>query len=342
MIEPGEDAPSGGGRRPATLVFNPGAGVALAADLGATRSRLAVSDMAGMPVAERSRAIEIRRGPAAVLSWVDEGFAKLLAEAGARPRDVRAIGVGVPGPVELTSGHPINPPIMPGWHGYDLPRHFASSYAAPTLVDNDVNIMALGEHQAAWPNAENLLFIKVGTGIGCGIIAGHRVHRGRDGAAGDIGHIRVSGRDDVICECGNSGCLEIVAGGRALIREARRLGSEAKTSGDIVDLVRAQNVDVVRLVRQAGRYLGEALAGLVNALNPSVIVIGGDVAEAHEQLFAGVREVVYQRSTPLATQQLEITRSVLGKRAGVVGASVLATEHVLAPAYVDRQLAGDG
>jgi predicted NBD/HSP70 family sugar kinase len=338
LIVPGAEAPSTGGRRPATLVFNQRAGLVLAADLGATHSRLAVSDLSAEPLAETTEAIEISRGPEPVLAWIEDGFRDLLDGIGRLPADVRAIGIGVPGPVEFDSGRPVNPPIMPGWDGYDIPRRLAQSYPLPILVDNDVNIMALGEHHTTWSSTDDVVFIKVGTGIGCGIITEHQIYRGRDGAAGDIGHIRISGHDDVICECGNSGCLEIVAGGRALVREARELGLEVDTSADVVALVRAHNVDVVRLVRQAGRYLGEVLAGLVNALNPSVIIIGGDLARAHEQLFAGLREVVYQRSTPLATKHLQIVRSALDDRAGIIGASVLAIEHVLSPAFVDRQL----
>ncbi len=335
LILAGGEAPSTGGRPPATLTFNHRAGVTLAADLGATHSRVAVADLSGQPLAETTERIAIADGPEKVLTWLEQRFDELLTETNCRDR-LRAIGIGVPGPVEFASGSPVNPPIMPGWDGYPIPQRLAQRYDVPILVDNDVNIMALGEHRQAWPETENLLFVKVGTGIGCGIIARHEIYRGADGAAGDIGHIRVSGHDDLVCECGNVGCLEIVAGGRALMRDARERGLDVETSADIIDLVRAHHPDIVHLVRQAGRYLGEVLAGLVNALNPSVIILGGDIAHGHEQLFAGVREIVYQRSTPLATKHLQIVRSALDDRAGVFGASMLATQHVLTPEHVDR------
>jgi predicted NBD/HSP70 family sugar kinase len=339
LVREATDLPSTGGRPPASLVFNPASGVVLAADLGVTHARLGVTDLDGNVLAELADDLEIARGPEHVLDVVGDQLSELLRQAGKDLTDVRGVGVGVPGPVEFATGRPVSPPIMPGWDGYAIPDHLMARFDVPILVDNDVNIMAVGEHWTNWRAERNFLFVKVGTGIGCGIIAASTIYRGEQGAAGDIGHIRVPGHEDVICECGNTGCLEAVAGGRALARAAREIGFEARNSRDVVALARAQNVQILRLVRQSGRVLGEVLSGLVNAFNPSVIVIGGDVAEAHEQLFAGVREVVYQRATPLATQHLEIARSTLGDRAGTLGAAALAIEHVLSPEVVDARLA---
>jgi predicted NBD/HSP70 family sugar kinase len=328
---------STGGRPPARLVFNAAAGIALAADLGVTHARMAVTDLAGTILAEVAEDLAIADGPQIVLPAVDRRFQELLRKSAHRVSDVRAIGIGVPGPVEFATGRPVSPPIMPGWDGHRIPECF-EHYDVPVLVDNDVNIMAVGEHWVSWRARQYVLFIKVGTGIGSGIVSHGSLYRGAQGAAGDIGHMRVPGYDDVVCECGNAGCLEAVAGGRALARQARALGYDTPSSRDVVTLARAHQADVVRLVREAGRVLGSVLAGLVNALNPQVIVIGGDIAQAHEQLFAGVREAVYQRSTPLATRHLEIAPSTLGDRAGITGASVLAIEHVLSPAYVDEHV----
>jgi predicted NBD/HSP70 family sugar kinase len=333
------DSASTGGRPPTVLAFNHQAGVVLVADLGATHSRLAVSDLGGEPLAEVAADMDIAEGPERVLGWVHERFTELLAEAGFKAADVRGIGVGVPGPVAHSTGEPVNPPIMPGWDGFSIPTWFRERFDVPVLVDNDVNIMALGEHWAQWRDTEHLLFIKVGTGIGSGIVAGREIHRGAEGAAGDIGHIRVGGHDDVTCRCGNTGCLEAVAGGRALARRLSEIGIEAHDSRDVVRLVRAGEPPAVRMVREAGRSLGEVLAASVNFFNPAVIVIGGDVAEAHEQLLAGVREVVYQRSLPLATRHLRVVPSALGDRAGVTGAAVMVIEHILSPEAVDLAIA---
>jgi predicted NBD/HSP70 family sugar kinase len=329
---------STGGRPPTVLAFNRVAGVVLVADLGATHARVAVSDLTGAPLAELAADLDIALGPEHALEWVAGRFTELLDEIGRSPGDVRGIGVGVPGPVEFASGRPVNPPIMPGWDDFPIPDWFASRYRAPVLVDNDVNIMARGEHWMHWREIEHLLLIKVGTGIGCGIVADGHIHRGARGAAGDIGHIRATSREDVVCRCGNIGCLEAVAGGQALARRLAGAGEDASHSRDVVRLVRAGNAGAIRMVRDAGRTLGEVLAGTVNFFNPAVIVIGGDIAEAHEQLLAGVREGIFSRSLPLATRHLRIVPCRLGDRAGVIGAAIMVIEQVLSPDAVDRSL----
>jgi predicted NBD/HSP70 family sugar kinase len=323
---------STGGRPPMRLAFNEDAGLVLAADLGATHSRLAVTNLAGEVLAEDRGEIEIAAGPEPVLDWVEDRFSKLLEECSRGRAEVAGIGIGLPGPVEHSTGLPRNPPIMPGWDGFPVPERFASRYGAPVLVDNDVNIMALGEHWTDWRDVEHLLFVKVGTGIGCGIVADRAIHRGADGAAGDIGHVRIAtdaGSEDVVCSCGNVNCLEALASGGAMARQLRAAGIDARDSRAVVELTRAGLPAAVQLVRQSGRLVGEVIAATVNFFNPSVIVVGGDVAEAQEQLLAGVREVVYQRSLPLATRHLRIVRSPLADRAGMIGAAAMVIEHVL-------------
>jgi predicted NBD/HSP70 family sugar kinase len=331
-------AASTGGRPPTVLALNPDAGIVLAADLGATHSRLAVTDLAGDSLAEVALDMDIADGPEKVLGWVHERFLTLIEDSARAVTDVRGIGVGLPGPVSFSTGQAVNPPIMPGWDGFSVPHWFGERFDAPVLVDNDVNIMALGEHWTHWRETENLLFVKVGTGIGCGIVAGQNIHRGAQGAAGDIGHIRVSGHDDVVCRCGNTGCLEAVAGGRALARRLTEAGAVAEGSRDVVELVRAGDTRAVRMVREAGRSLGEVLAACVNFFNPAVIVIGGDLGHVHEQLLAGIREVTFQRSLPLATQHLRTVPAQLGDRAGIIGAAIMAIEHALEPSVIDREL----
>jgi predicted NBD/HSP70 family sugar kinase len=336
LVVPAGESASTGGRPPTVFEFNGAAGVILAADLGATHSRLAVTDLAGGVLAQAAEDVAIADGPEIVLGWLERCFDDLLAEAGGQ---VRGVGVGVPGPVEFAAGRPVAPPIMPGWDGYPVADRLRERYSAPVLVDNDVNIMALGEYWASWRGVEHLMYVKVGTGIGCGIVAGGRIHRGAQGAAGDLGHIQSTGDEQVVCRCGNVGCLEAVAGGGAMAARLRELGHDATDSRDVVRLVRSGSQDAVRLVREAGRVLGGVLATSVNLFNPAVVVIGGDIAQVDEHLLAGVREVVYQRSLPLATRSLRIVRSRLEDRSGVIGAAVMVSEHVLSPEAVDEALA---
>jgi len=334
-------APSTGGRPPSLLGFNADAGLILAADLGATHSRIAVCNLLAEPLAETTAEIDINSGPDVVLAWLEETFDDLLADITRSPGEVRGIGIGVPGPVDYAHGVAVNPPIMAGWHLHPIKDRFASRYGAPVLVDNDVNIMALGEYWVMEPKVDDFVFVKVGTGIGSGLILGGVLHRGASGAAGDIGHVRASS-DDVVCRCGNNGCLEALAGGAAIAGRLRDSGLEASGSRDVVRLVERGNELATRSVRDAGRLIGQVLASMVNLLNPSMIMIGGDLAKAEQQLLAGIREVVYQRSTTLSTTDLSIIVSSLGDRSGVIGAAAMAIDHIMTPRAVDEALAGAG
>ncbi|MBD8059871.1 ROK family protein [Cellulomonas sp. JH27-2] len=339
LVSPAGEASSTGGRPPATFRFNPAARVVLAVDLGATHSRLALTDLAGQVLAEHAEQIAIAEGPGPVLDRVAAVAAELLTAAGRPSSDLVSVGVGLPGPVEHSTGRPINPPIMPGWDDADVPGLLGRRLHVPVLVDNDVNIMALGEHTSQWPAVDHLLFVKVATGIGAGIISDGAIRRGAQGSAGDLGHIAVPGGLDLPCRCGNTGCLEAVASGPAIATALTAQGTPATTSADVVALVRAGDLDASREIREAGRHIGGVLAACVSMLNPSVIVVGGQVAEAGEHLIAGIREVVYRRSLPLATQHLRIVASRTKGRAGVLGASAMAADHVLSAAAIDARIA---
>ena len=336
LVREGGSGRSRGGRPPASLSFNDRAGVVVAADLGASHGRVAVTDLAGRPLAESNEQIAIASGPEAVLGWLRATVSRLLAEAGARPGELLAAGVGLPGPVDVAAGRAVNPPIMPGWSGYPVADAFSEALGAPALVDNDVNVMALGEHRARSGESDPLAFVKVATGIGAGIVIDGTVYRGLHGAAGDIGHIRAPVASDERCTCGGHGCIAVLASGPAIARRLTALGVAASSTSDVVRLVRAGEQQAFDEVRNAGRLLGEVLAGMVSLLAPRVIVIGGELSAAREPLLAGIREVVYRRSLPLATGDLQILPSVLEARAGVVGAATMAIEHVVSPAGVER------
>ncbi len=339
FVDEDAEAPSTGGRPPRRLSLRTHGHAIAGVDIGASHCRVALLDISGALLAVREDPLTIADGPDAVLAHVERTLHTLLETAdGTSSRAMRAIGVGVPGPVEFSTGRPVDPPIMPGWHHHPIPEFFAERFGVRALVDNDVNVMALAEQRRAFSDALHLLYLKVGTGIGCGIVADGRIHRGAQGSAGDIGHIRVGERDEP-CRCGNSGCLEALAGGAALAARLRELGLEADGSLDIVRLVREGNREAVRMVREAGRAVGEVLSGLVNFFNPETVVVGGALAAVHDQLLAGVREAVYRRSHPLATHVLRIEPSRIGENAGAVGAGILAIEHALSPAQVDRTLA---
>ena len=342
LLEQPDAGDSTGGRRPAALAFNERVGVVLAADLGAAHGRLAVCDLAGAALAEHDEPIRIGDGPEPVLDWVAATFDALLAEAGHGAADVLALGIGVPGPVEVELGRPESPPIMPGWDGYPVVERLRQRFAAPVLLERDANAMALGEHRSHWPELPHMVFVKVATGIGAGLICHGQLVRGNHGRAGDIGHIRAITPSEVICTCGNRGCVGALASGSAIVRQLREADVEVASIADVVELVRAGDTVAVHHVREAGRLLGAALAAVVSVVAPSAIVVGGDMGDADGPLLAGIRESVYQRSSSLATRELRILTSRLGRRAGVVGAATLALEHILDPANVDSLLARRG
>ena len=341
LVAPYGGAVSTGGRPPSLFALNPGARVVIGADIGATHALVILTDLSGAELASARQSLNISDGPGAVLGWLVEAIGTLLLEARRSSAELAAIGIGLPGPVEHETGRPINPPIMPGWDRFDVPGLVQLSFDVPVLVDNDVNIMALGELSGNWPDTTDLMFIKVATGIGAGIISGSMLQRGAQGTAGDLGHVRVPRGGDIPCRCGNTGCLEALAGGPALAAALSALtGGVLTTSQGVIDLVRSGDRDAIQVIRQAGRDIGDVLATCVNLINPSVVVIGGSLAQAGEHLLAGIREVVYRRSLPLATEHLRIVPSVAGESAGVRGAAVMAISHVLSPESIETASLG--
>ncbi|QEO08725.1 ROK family transcriptional regulator [Protaetiibacter larvae] len=339
LVAPVGDAVSTGGRPSSQFAIATSGRVVLGVDVGASHLRVAISDLTGGILVQSTERMHVTEGPEAVLSWVIAETHTLLAGLGRTAGDLLAIGIGLPGPVEHSTGRPINPPIMPGWDRFDVPGYLNSSFDAPVLVDNDVNIMALGEREHAWPEVDHLIFVKVATGIGSGVISGGLLQRGAQGTAGDIGHVYVARGANVPCSCGNRGCLEALASGPALARELSTTGLAATTSQDVVELVKRGNIDAIQAVRQAGRDIGEVLTTCVSLINPTAIVLGGSLAQAGEHLIAGVREIVYTRSMPLATEHLQITQSKAGPDAAMLGASMLAIHHALAPESIEAMVA---
>ncbi len=336
LITPAGESSSTGGRPPSTFAFNPRARSVLAVDLGGSHARIAVTDLSGRILVEQEQELAIAQGPEVVLDAAAEAGLRLLDQAQASP--LIGVGVGVPGPVEFATGRPTSPPIMPGWDGYDVPGHLRRTFDVPILVDNDVNIMALGEHDMVYPDVAHMMFVKVATGIGSGIISDGRLQHGAQGAAGDLGHIAAPGEDRTPCTCGNLGCLEAVASGSAIAARLRERGLDVPNHAALTELVRAGDLDAIRAVREAGRNVGAVLASCVNMLNPELIVIGGLVVTAGEHFLAGIRETIYSRSLPLATKHLRIVATQTSGRAGVLGASALVTTYTLSPESLNATL----
>jgi predicted NBD/HSP70 family sugar kinase len=334
------------GRPPSHFNFRNDQGVLLVADAGATGVRTAITDLGGHIRDERHAALEITVGPETWLRAVSDMLDQLLENASVTSDSVRGIGVAVPGPVDFASASVVSPPIMTGWDGFPIRSWFGSRFDCPTLVDNDANAMALGEHHGEFADRDSLVMVKVATGIGAGIIAHGSIYRGADGAAGDIGHIQINPVDGgpptdgpPVCRCGNTGCLEAYAGGWALLRDLRDEGRDVATIRDIVKLIVSGDPLAVNLVRRAGRLIGNTLSDVVSLFNPAVAVIGGDLAAGSDYVIAGIRQSVYARSLPLATRKLQIVPARLGHKAGTVGLTSMLTDYIFDIRRVDAQFA---
>jgi glucokinase-like ROK family protein len=263
---------------------------------------------------------------------------------GCGPEQILGIGVGVPGPVDFTHAVLVAPPLMPDWENFSIRDFFKKTFSAAFVaVDNDVNVMALGEQRyGAGMNIDHFIFVKVGTGIGAGIISNGRIHRGSDGSAGDIGHICVD-KQGPICRCGNRGCLEAMTAGPAIVERAMQAArngtsqilSRMRVSNngslrpeDVNAAIREGDEAALEIIRSSGQMIGDVLAGLVNFFNPSHIFIGGGIANFGNHLLVAIRRAVLRRSLPLATSGLDIVFSRLGSDAGVLGAIMLALEYL--------------
>jgi predicted NBD/HSP70 family sugar kinase len=335
----GEFGASSGGRAPRTLRFRSEQGRIIVCALGALHIRVGYAELDGDIIDQRHREWDIARGPAETLKATMELLDDLLGSAAELP--VWSVVVGVPGPVDFESGQPVAPPIMPGWNGSDIRTPFEERFDAPVWVDNDVNLLALGERARRRDAYADLIYCKIGSGIGAGLLSQGRIHRGANGAAGDIGHVRVPD-SDALCRCGKVGCLEAVAGGWALIRDAEFAINEGATGPLATSVEKGQPLSpegialaaisgdalAVRLLQRSARVVGESIAGLVNMFNPGIIVIGGAMASAGEVYLAEVRQRVYELSLPLATRDLRILLSVNDEREPLRGGAELAREQL--------------
>ncbi|MEU6439484.1 ROK family transcriptional regulator [Streptomyces sp. NPDC047046] len=336
-------AASRGGRRSHNIRLAPGLRF-LGVDIGATSIDVAVTNAELEILGHITHPMDVREGPVAVFEQVLAMAAKLRASGFADGYD--GAGIGVPGPVRFPEGVPVAPPIMPGWDGYPVREVLSQELGCPVMVDNDVNLMALGEqHAGVARSAGDFLCVKIGTGIGCGIVVGGEVYRGTTGSAGDIGHIQVEpeGRS---CACGNKGCLEAHFSGAALARDAEDAAREGRSpvlaerlatqgalsAADVAAAAAAGDTAALDLIRSGGNRTGQVIASLVSFFNPGLVVVGGGVTGLGHTLLAAIRTQVYRQSLPLATGNLPIVLGELGPASGVIGGARLISDHLFSPA----------
>lgn len=342
IVEEAELSQSVRGRPPRSLSVSSGVGTIVVANVDVAATQLAVADLRGEIIARHLVRMNVDLGPEKHLGAIVDNANKLLDEH-ERPRSrVRHVVIGLPAPVDFQWGRAVRPPLMPGWDGYPVAEQLRDAFGATVTVDNDVNLMALGVATQEFVETP-VIFIKVADGIGAGIVtADGAVHRGADGAAGDIGHIQVSTRHEVVCRCGKLDCLEAVASYNAVLTD---LGIDPSLSEDplhssreLARMVADSDAKALFRVRQAASDIGEVVAMLIHAINPRTLVLGGPLCELHDEILSGVRATVYERALPLATRKLIITTSQLGPEAGINGAISLGIQAAFDGEEVARLL----
>lgn len=344
--------PSRTGGRPAQgFTFDPSCAVILAIDIATTVTTIALCDLDGAPAAVRTIGTGAEDEPEHALDLIETAADALLADTGddgaTGPYRLCAVSIAVTTRVETATGNIIQAPVMQHWENHNLRDHFSTHYHVPAFVENDANVRALCKAHRMAADGErmvaDLLYIHAGMGLGAGIVSNGEIMHGAFGGAGDIGHIHVFGATgaESPCRCGNLGCVEATAGGWAVLEALQDAGEPARTLADVVDLAAHGDVETVRLVRQAGRLIGDVVSACVNMLNPSCIVVGGELSHCGELLMSGVRERVWARAQPLAAAPLRIESCDDEARAGIVGLAYAAIDQGLTSADFLRRLARD-
>lgn len=314
-----------GGRPRRMLALTKSDEYALVADIGRHHVRLGTVRPGGYAGDASTIPFDVAHGPEACLQKLSQSFEQLIHD---HEGTFVSIGIALPGPVDQDSGAAVRPSSMPGWNGFRVRSYLEGHFHVPVCVDNDANMMALGEAVCRKQDRHGIITVKAGTAIGAGIIVDGNLYRGACGEAGDITHVRVIHQGGEPCSCGNVGCLETVASGAALVRILRAQGNDVETTLDVVELARKSVPEAVMAVRSAGKYLGEVLAVNVNFFNPYAIYLGG-VLSTLEPFVAAVRGKLYDNCHPLVTQHLVIEQTRLGVNAGLMGAGMLALEKTV-------------
>ncbi|HEY3339780.1 MAG TPA: ROK family protein [Propionicimonas sp.] len=334
----GLQASTGRGRPGEVLELAPGFGTVLVADCGATLSRVGVFDLGQRLIGQRELSLPIDGEPGVVIASLVETFEELLVDSDTDGVPRTAI-LGLPGPVDYRRGTLVRPPIMPGWDGFPVVTEIENALGASAVLENDVNLRALGEARSRGNYKGPLLYLKIGTGIGVGIVGSDgALFRGADGAAGDVGHVRVPGSSQP-CVCGGTGCLEAVASAKAIGETLGLIDSpEAPLLAQVIERIQRRDRETVALVRERATYIGEVVVTLIHFFNPERVVIGGRMAMASDDILATIRSIVYQRALPLATRNLTIALPAQGVESGTAGALALGIEAALEPEAIGRRM----
>ncbi|MBW1598898.1 ROK family transcriptional regulator [Streptomyces sp. JJ38] len=314
---------SAGGRRARSVSLSGSAGIVVGVDFGHSHLRVAIGNLAHKVLVEDSEPIDVDASAAQGLDHAEALVGRLLARAGSSPEKIIGVGLGVPGPIDVETGVLGSTAILPGWSGTNPRDDLAARLGVPVHVDNDANLGALGELVwGAGQGVADLAYIKVASGVGAGLVIGGRVYRGPGGTAGEIGHITLD-ESGPVCRCGNRGCLETFTAARYVLPLLTPSHGPELTMPRVVSLARDGDPGCRRVIGDIGRYIGSGVANLTNLLNPSRVVLGGDLADAGDLVLDPIRDSVSRYAIPSAASRLSVVPGTLGGRAEVLGALAL-------------------
>ncbi|WP_072686853.1 ROK family transcriptional regulator [Rhodococcus marinonascens] len=346
FAEDGDVGRSTGGRAPREVKFRADGAHILVAELAATSIAVGLTDLAGTVLSEIRAEADPHSGPDATLSHVESIFDSLIADRLVDSPSIYGIGISIPGPVEISSGRPVGALSAPEWADYPVRDRFTARYNLPVWVDNDANLMALGElREGLARGLDDVLFVKIGGGIGGAVISSGTLQRGSQGSAGEFGHVFVSEDITERCWCGHTGCLTQVAGGPAL----GEFGQHAATTGEspILAAISAQGRAIgaaevftaaaagdpvsTDMLTRAGHTLGSVVSVLVSGLNPALILLDAGLVRIDDPYMTAFRTTVLDRSLPSAVSEIQFAISSLGNSAGLIGAAYMVVDELLSP-----------
>ena len=315
------------GRRATEVTLNPSSGLVGGIDFGNRHVRVALADLTHTVLAEGQHTLPYGHEAAPSVSEAADMFRALVKGAGRELGDVQIVTVGLPGPMDRKTGRTASPAILPGWANFGVKSAFEAALRVPIVVDNDANLGALAE--GLWGvgrGCTDFAYIKVSTGIGAGLVLNGKVYRGVAGTAGEIGHTTIE-EDGPLCRCGNRGCLETLAAAPALLDLLRRSYGDELTLEDVLRHSDDGDIGCRRVISDAGRHIGVALANLCNLLSPQMIIVGGELALAGDVLLTAIRDSMGRRAVAVPAQTTEVVAGVLHERASVLGALALALQE---------------
>lgn len=320
-----------------SLVINQNRGLFIGIELDADCCAVGACDIMGTLLVEQCISIDYVDGPDAILKQISQTIKALQESLKERETAILGIGVGLPSPVDFAGGYAVHPAFMPGWHHYPVGPKLEKLYACPVFVDNEVNTMAFGEaFLSEQYRGKDILFIKLGAGIGAGMIVQGSIYRGNSGMSGNIGHMRVDGNTQQ-CKCGKVGCLEAIAGGSALLKRAELLAHTKQNPflqkvveekgylqlSDLKEAIRRRDSQIIQMVDESAHTIGSMVGSLVVFYDPKAVVLGGNLCEFGLQYVDSIRRAIITEATPWIKSDFDVNVTKFGDSIGVIGSAML-------------------